>query len=172
MSSRRVELVPFGPEHFDQLIAWSPTAETLLQWAGPRFRHPLDRGQLEELLRDPALLFTVVSAGEVVGHAGVGRIDPEAWHASLMRILIGDPARRGRGLGEIIVRRLIEIGFGELDLDRLYLNVLRDNARAIRLYEGLGFGECEPFVLRGSHVLPMVLKRTSWLSAPERGQPG
>jgi RimJ/RimL family protein N-acetyltransferase len=168
---RDVELVPFGPEHFDQLIAWSPTPEFLLRWAGPRFKFPLDHDQLEALLRDPALLFTVVVAGQVVGHAEIGRIDPEAGHASLMRILIGDSARRGKGLGEAIVRRLIHIGFEELDLDRLYLNVLRDNAPANSLYARLGFEECEPFVPRGPQVRPMVLTRTAWLSGGEPARP-
>jgi hypothetical protein len=38
-----VKLEPFAAADIDQLIAWIPSAEFLLQWAGSAFRFPLDR---------------------------------------------------------------------------------------------------------------------------------
>ena len=53
------------------------------------------------------------------------------------------PAWRGQGLGEVITRALAgdSIAAG---LDLIYLGVYADNARAIRLYERLGFGLLGP----------------------------
>lgn len=71
-----VHLEPFSEADFDRLIAWIPTAEFLLQWAGPLFTFPLNRPQLEKYLEDcresppVRLAFRGVNAetGAVVGH--------------------------------------------------------------------------------------------------------
>ena len=39
-----VRLEPFSEADFERLIAWSPTPEFLLQWAGPLFTFPLNYG--------------------------------------------------------------------------------------------------------------------------------
>ena len=49
-----------------------------------------------------------------------------------------DPAERGRGLGLLIMAELLEWG-AERGATTAYLQVLGDNARAFRLYDGLGF---------------------------------
>lgn len=158
----RIELVEFGPGHFDQLIAWSPTPEFLLQWAGPSLRFPLDHAQLQSLIDGPARLFTVTEEGRVVGHAEIGRIDEVKGHAWLMRILIGDPADRGRGLGRKVIAELIRIAFRELQLQRLYLHVLKSNAPARSLYESFGFEACDAILPRPEYVMAMVLERAHW----------
>jgi len=143
--AERIELVPFERAHFDSLIEWSPTSEFLLQWAGPGFTHPLDHSQLERLLESarsspPGLhLYTAqpVAGGSVVGHAELG-VDRRNRSAKLMRILVS-PALRGRGLGESVVRQLVRIGFEDLGLHRLDLNVFDFNHSAIRCYERVGF---------------------------------
>ncbi|MGD0123138.1 MAG: GNAT family N-acetyltransferase [Candidatus Limnocylindrales bacterium] len=53
------------------------------------------------------------------------------------------PAWRGRGFGEVITRALARDSIAA-GLDLIYLGVYADNARAIRLYERLGFGVLGP----------------------------
>jgi RimJ/RimL family protein N-acetyltransferase len=166
-----LDLVPFTRDHFDDLIRWSPTPEFLLQWAGPSFQHPLDREQLESLLATspPARLYTPTLDGRPIGHAELGRVHPEAGHASVMRVLIGDPTDRGHGIGREIVRRLAAIAFDEMGLAKLYLHVLRGNEPAVRCYRGLGFVDCEPIVPRDlTRVQGMVLTADA---AREPGRP-
>lgn len=155
----RVELVAFEPGHFDHLIRWSPTPEFLLQWAGPSMRFPLDHAQLQALRDGPDHLFTVLEAGRLVGHAEIGRIDPEAGSGWLMRVLIGEPADRGRGLGRAVIGELVRVAFDELGLERLYLHVLKSNAPAISLYRSLGFEACDPVLPRPDSIQAMVLDR-------------
>lgn len=141
-----IELVPFEESHFDLLIEWSPTAEFLLQWAGPGLGFPLDREQLGRLLATgqgtspEAHLFTARRAhdGAVVGHGELGGLDRRNLSARLMRILV-TPSARGQGFGTVIVRELTRVGFEELGLHRLTLNVFDFNHAAIRCYERAGF---------------------------------
>lgn len=45
----------------------------------------------------------------------------------------------GKGVAQKATRELMKIAFQELQLEKVYLNVLSDNDRAIRLYEKCGF---------------------------------
>ena len=46
---------------------------------------------------------------------------------------------QGKGIATEATQRLLKIAFQEYELERIYLNVLSDNIRAIRLYEKCGF---------------------------------
>jgi diamine N-acetyltransferase len=54
-------------------------------------------------------------------------------------IMIGDKNYWSKGVGLIATKTIIEHGFKDLNLHRIYLTVLVDNKRAIRLYEKIGF---------------------------------
>lgn len=45
----------------------------------------------------------------------------------------------GKGVAQKATKELLNIAFKELNLEKVYLNVLSDNVRAIRLYEKCGF---------------------------------
>ena len=47
-----IALRPFARADFARLIAWIPSAEFLLQWAGPAFTFPLDTAQLDAYLAE------------------------------------------------------------------------------------------------------------------------
>lgn len=49
---------------------------------------------------------------------------------------------QGKGIGEITLKHIISYAFRELHLNKVYLNVLSDNVRAIKLYEKIGM-RCE-----------------------------
>ena len=59
--------------------------------------------------------------------------------ALLGRIIIGEAQWRGKGLGEQIVNRLLEIAFTELNQNMAELNVFDWNIGAIKCYEKCGF---------------------------------
>lgn len=46
---------------------------------------------------------------------------------------------QGKGIAYQATKDLLKIGFEEMGLKKIYLNVLSDNARAIAFYEKLGF---------------------------------
>ncbi|MCO6451546.1 MAG: GNAT family N-acetyltransferase [Caldilineales bacterium] len=141
-----IDLVPFAEDHFDLLIEWTPDAEFLMQWAGPRAVFPLDHAQLREWLVPaesvpPDAYFYSARGGDgrIIGHGELLRVDHTHKSAWVARILVGPPELRGQGYGEAIVRELVRIGFEELGLQRLELAVFDFNHAAIRCYERIGF---------------------------------
>jgi RimJ/RimL family protein N-acetyltransferase len=64
--------------------------------------------------------------GQTNGGAGLG-------------IVIGDPADTGQGYGSDALSVLLDFGFGELRLERVWLEVFEFNERARHVYERLGF---------------------------------
>ena len=54
-------------------------------------------------------------------------------------ITIGDPDDTGRGYGSDAIRALLAFGFGELRLERIWLDVYDYNERARQVYERIGF---------------------------------
>ena len=48
---------------------------------------------------------------------------------------------QNKGYGKEALRRSVEYGFNELDLNRIYLEVYANNLRAIHIYENCGFKE-------------------------------
>lgn len=52
---------------------------------------------------------------------------------------IGEPAEWDKGYGTEVMRILLDFAFGELRLHRVFLHVFDFNARAIHVYEQVGF---------------------------------
>ena len=73
-----------------------------------------------------------------VGSAGFHTVDWRNRNAEL-GIVIGDKEFWGRGHGTDATRTLVRWAFHELNLERVWLRVFADNARAIRCYEKVGF---------------------------------
>ena len=77
--------------------------------------------------------------GTVIGHIELAAIDRRNGSARVCRVLVGDPAYRGRGVGTVMMEKIVEIGFCRLGLHRIELAVFDFNTSAIRCYEKVGF---------------------------------
>lgn len=75
----------------------------------------------------------------VVAHAELNVL-AEHDLGQLRRVAVA-PKMRGRGIGQALVRRLVELGFDELGLHRLELVVFSFNQPARCCYERAGFRE-------------------------------
>ncbi len=137
-------LRPFARPDFDRLLAYSATEELLHQWAGGLFAFPLTVPQLERYLLtaigDPPTtrLFTAVDpAGAALGHIELTRIDRRHRGASVARVLVY-AEYRGRGVGREVLSQVLRVGFEELGLHRIELNVFDFNQVAIAAYQHAG----------------------------------
>lgn len=54
-------------------------------------------------------------------------------------IFIGDKDERGKGYSTIAANKTLAFGFNKLGLNRIYLNVQKNNESAIKLYKKIGF---------------------------------
>jgi len=64
----------------------------------------------------------------------INRVDKNAEYAIALRKSV-----IGTGIASFATKSIIEIAFNELKLNKVYLNVLAENVRAIRFYEKFGF---------------------------------
>lgn len=103
--------------------------------------------RIPEARRDNLKAEIDLTLGQAYFHAYVIRIDGEPVAtgerytfdgASYISSIGTRPSWRGRGFGEVITRALARDSI-DAGLDLIYLGVYAENARAIRLYERLGF---------------------------------
>lgn len=88
--------------------------------------------------KDEVLWVVTTREDACVGHVGLYKIDHRVGQAEFA-IILGKHAIWGRGLGTKLTRFAVEYAFNQLNLRRLYLDVLSINPRAQRVYEKLGF---------------------------------
>jgi RimJ/RimL family protein N-acetyltransferase len=74
----------------------------------------------------------------LIGVTGLHDIENKNRHAQL-GITIGDKEAWGRGYGTEASSLMVGYAFGTLNLNRIWLHVYARNARAIRVYEKIGF---------------------------------
>jgi RimJ/RimL family protein N-acetyltransferase len=92
------------------------------------------------------LFFVTDSAGDKIGHVGLFRFNYEEEFCEIDNIVRG--SHHWKGAIEAACSAMMTWAFESLGLDRLFLRVVSDNERAIRLYERLGFTETQRVPLR------------------------
>ncbi len=81
---------------------------------------------------------------------------------------MGDPDYRGKGYGTDAMRLILRFAFNEINLERVTLQAVGHNARAIRSYEKAGFellGAEREWDLRDGQrnsVVTMTIRREAW----------
>jgi putative acetyltransferase len=101
------------------------------------------RKRLESRLNEQGDLFLLALAeGTVVGHAGLHSLawTPRRRHVAGLGIAVA-AAWQGKGVGDALMRRLLEWADNWAGYLRIELTVYVDNARAIGLYRKHGFVE-------------------------------
>ena len=73
---------------------------------------------------------------KIIGHVGFYDIQN---HGCDFGILIGLPSYWHKGIGLIVTKKMLHIGFKELYLNKIFLSVLQKNVRAVELYKQIGF---------------------------------
>ncbi|MBU6995851.1 GNAT family N-acetyltransferase [Ferrovum myxofaciens] len=121
-------------------------------------------GWLEEFCDRPDIWrFAAERSGELVAFTILATTAPG--EAEFRIALRSD--KTGQGLGAIIAASTLERGFAEIGLARIHLVVRKNNPRAIRLYQRLGFtlrGECCKVVnWKLAHFFIMDLQRKDYL---------
>ena len=127
------------------LNQWRADRELIDQLGSPfRYVGPdVEQRWYEQYLANRASnvrLAVCASDGAMVGVVYLLHID---WisRSCEFAISIGDPGARRQGVGTAATRLALRHAFFDLNLERVYLDVLAGNAPAIRLYRNAGFAE-------------------------------
>jgi diamine N-acetyltransferase len=140
----QVFLRPAERDDLPMFVRWLTDARTTRTLA---LRSPLslalEEGWFERLVQRQGqdvwhFVICLVADGRPVGALDLHELDLVNGSAGL-GIVIGDPADTNRGFGSDALRALIAFGFGELRLERIWLDVYDFNERARHVYERAGF---------------------------------
>lgn len=82
--------------------------------------------------------FTICDNSKPIGFMGLSNISKHNKNADLF-IAIGEDNYRGKGIGKIAMKWIIDYGFKKLKLHKINLGVIKDNVSAVKLYKSLGF---------------------------------
>jgi RimJ/RimL family protein N-acetyltransferase len=181
IESGRVFLRPFETTDAELYRRWRADARPM-EMAGWHYRAPMSLAQVEaridRLAKDQdhdfmVFLICILADERPIGEVMLADIDRANGSAEL-GIFIGEPEDWGKGYGTDAVNALVDFGFGQLRLERIWLNVGTENERARRAYQKAGFvhegtvrhDRYESGRHTDGHVLAIL--RDEWLALPRR----
>ena len=139
----RVFLRPTEPEDADLTHRWRQDI-ALHRLTGQPMRSLAGLRRRDEALADEegvtafSFMICLLEDGRPIGRVGLFEIDRLNGSAAL-GIEIGERDLWGKGYGTDAVDALLDFGFGELRLERIWLGTAANNVRAQRSYEKSGF---------------------------------
>jgi RimJ/RimL family protein N-acetyltransferase len=145
IEGKLTRLRPVQADDADRYVEWMNDPEVIRHLSA---RYPISHAWEEEWLASAAKrvsppdisLAIETLDGRHIGSIGLHGIGPEDRHASL-GIVIGAKDCWSQGYGSDALRALLRFGFDEINLNRVWLEVFADNARAIASYKKCGFVE-------------------------------
>ena len=177
--AERVYLRPAERSDIPTFVRWFNDAETL---SFVLMRAPMSTAMEERWFESmlethgkDRFLFVICRLGDGVpiGNCGLFDINYVDGHAGI-GITIGEKALWGQGLGTDAMYALLDFGFGQLRLERLWLEVYDYNARARRSYDKAGFTlegiERRAVFKQGQFhdVQLMSILRDEWVAQPRK----
>jgi RimJ/RimL family protein N-acetyltransferase len=142
----RVFLRPLEAADAELYRRWRADAEPmgLAGWGDPApMGLPQVEARIERLAKEQGddiydFLICLLADERPIGEVMLMEIDRRSGSAEL-GIFIGEPEEWGKGYGTDAITALLGFGFGELRLERIWLEVWTENDRARRAYEKAGF---------------------------------
>ncbi len=134
-----IELSKLEQKDFIVFKSWIKNQDELFGFAGPILKYPITIEQLLDYTNDSQRIVykvTLKESNQIIGNA---ELNFENSLPRLSRILIGNKTYRNKGLGKIIVNKMLEKLFTEYDFQNVDLNVFDWNKAAIKCYESVGF---------------------------------
>lgn len=154
-----INLIPFQPSDFDKLISWVDSEELLVTIAGTYFTYPLTAPQLHCYLEDKSsTAFTVVEThtGKAIGHAEIIAMGDGLY--KLDKVIVGEKTDRGKGIGGMVIRKLLKYSFEKLKANEVELNVFDWNIAGIKCYQREGF------VVNENKIQTVPMNGATWIA--------
>lgn len=138
MSTKRIYLTPFETTHIQYLHKWL-NDERAIRMIG---RTPLTYEEVvqeveKKRMNNDLILGIENDKKELVGWVFLKDIDHGHGRASIGILLSSES--RGHGYGRMAMEQMIDLGFKQLRLNKIYLTTRGINEQAIALYEKIGF---------------------------------
>ncbi|MEW6102592.1 MAG: GNAT family protein [bacterium] len=140
-----VLLEKFIAKDIPSFISWlkDTDAEFLVQFAGPKYKYPLDENQILQTLNDKNyIVFKAIDEklNIPIGHCQLMEINFINKTAAIGRVLVRKEYRN-KNYGYEMLMNLVKYSKDILDLKKLTLRVFDFNIAAINCYKKIGFVE-------------------------------
>ncbi len=137
LEATAVRLLPYGPEHDAQTVAWL-NDERMQRSFGLSRTITLASHRAWIVANKDVLIWAI--SGEADEHFGNILLQPvHSRRSAYLQIYLGNPDARGKGVGWKALACVLDFSFGSLGLHRVWLHTLSDNRLAAALYEKAGF---------------------------------
>ncbi|WBW98638.1 GNAT family N-acetyltransferase [Oceanirhabdus sp. W0125-5] len=158
----RIELVSVREEYIFKIMKWR-NDERIRKWF-------LSNGGIDEEQQriwfarykerqdDIMFLIKVKENGEIIGSVALYSIDFNEKCCEFGRMTIGEWEYLRKGYAKEAIRVICKYAFEQLKMKNIYLDVLNNNERAIKLYEKIGFQYDEQVERKGIKLVRMVLR--------------
>ena len=138
-----VRLRAFEPFDIESVVRWV-NDEMVTRYLSEAFLYSISASEascwLEEIARRHGdKIFAIETLdGRLIGSTGLHAI---RWidRKAELAVMIGEKDCWNQGFGTHTVREMLKVGFGKMNLRRIYLRVASTHAGAIRVYEKCGF---------------------------------
>lgn len=129
----------FTTEHIPFYYAWRNNPEIAI-FDQSEFLRPMSYEEVHDwsMRMVEGTTYLIKQDDVPIGTCAFMNVDQRNRHAELS-IVIGEAKQWGKGYGTQVMNQLLVWGFEGMNLERLYLRVFDFNARAIALYEKMGF---------------------------------
>lgn len=159
----RLELTAYSEDDLKALLPFFQDV-SVLRYYLPTTVRPMNEPQLRQMLRDWNEgdwnhVFALRYQGQLCGLVNLDGLDPHNSHAEI-GIAITDRLLRGQGLAEEGLRLLLDFGFGELNLNRIWCRIISGNEPSVKLFQKAGFkteGVLRRHVLRNGEFRDMLI---------------
>lgn len=139
---QKIYLRPMTEDDTDLIVKWRNQENVrsyfIYQADFTREGHLYWLHEIVEKGRAAQMMICEADTDTPVGSVYIRDID-HTHHKGEYGIFIGEESARGKGIGTMAAKLMIEYGFKELGLHRIYLRVLAGNEQAVRSYEKAGF---------------------------------
>lgn len=162
----RIRLTPLEQEDLPLIVEWRNQPSVRRCFFDKSI---ISRSGQEEWFRrylaDPSrqiFIARLKEKGEAVGMIGFYAIDMAHHNAEIGSTIVAGNAARGQGYGTEMVRAMLEYGFRDLNLHRIYAYAIDGNLASVRVKQKCGF-RIEGH-LRGAHYCEGVYRDVVLLS--------
>ena len=135
------------PEDASFFAYWFNQPKVMFQCG---FTEPTDEEHMRKNISkkaEDAIWFTITDlSGKIIGETGLLRMWP-AWHCTDLSIIIPVPEAQHKGYGTETIRLMLDLAFGEYEMNRVAIGVVGQNTNALAFYEKVGFGKITPYRL-------------------------
>lgn len=142
LKSSHVALTPLMPEDMPLLFDWINDREQVLFNSSYKPVHWEQHKEWFEAIQGRAdmVIFGIRlhDTNKLIGSCQLHGIH-QIHRSAELQIRLGDISERGHGYGSEAVHLLLNFGFKDLNLHRIYLHVFAANTAAIKTYEKTGF---------------------------------